>query len=74
MTRATQSRFGVLGILLIGVVVGYVVARTSTLPLSSAEAKEADKQKENRADKEPTPRGAKADANPSPKRWWISWT
>ena len=42
MQRTTPSRFGFLGILLLGVVIGYVIASTNTSSFSSADAREAD--------------------------------
>ena len=42
MTRAVRSRFGVLGILLVGVIVGYLIARTNAPSLSSANETEVE--------------------------------
>jgi len=43
MTRVARSRFGVLGILCVDVVIGYVIAHANTPTLRSADAKEAGK-------------------------------
>ena len=51
MTRVARSRIGILGILLVGVVIGYVIARTNMTSFSSADAREADAKKEKQTDK-----------------------
>ena len=51
MTRVARSRGGILGILFVGIVIGYVIARSNTPSLSSADAREVDKKKESQTDK-----------------------
>ena len=47
MSRRTRSRFGVLGILGIGFVLGYIVACSKTQPTQSVEASQTDNAKAN---------------------------
>ncbi len=68
MTQVARSRFGILGLLLMGVAMGYVIARTSTPSLSSADANEADKTKENQANKKETSASAASPVKPLVQR------
>ena len=71
MTRVARSRFGVLGILLIGGLIGYIIASTNATSLPSADATEAKTQKENQPDAKPALGGAKADAMPDQRKTYY---